>query len=282
MTSSPTQHRRLTVLVTCFNRRDLTIRALEALDAAVDGVVDFDVCLVDDGSTDGTSDAIRERFTNVTIIRGDGNLFWNGGMRLAWLAAAKSSPDFYLWLNDDTELRVGAIRDLVAVYDQSSDSRTIVVGCTVDPDSGAVTYGGYKRPAGSLSSLRFVLLNLDETECDTMNGNCVLFPRRSVQDVGVNSEHYAHAYGDIDYGLRARRAGYRITQLPSPVAQQAKNEKYSKSISTLTLRNWRWVLFHPKGVSMKEWLHFCRQHGGWLWPVNFLARYAKMAVNGLR
>jgi hypothetical protein len=53
----------------------------------------IEVFLVDDGSTDGTADAVREVWPEATIIQGDGNLFWCGGMRVAWAAAAKTDPD---------------------------------------------------------------------------------------------------------------------------------------------------------------------------------------------
>lgn len=43
----------------------------------------FDVFLVDDESTDGTSEAIKSEFPEVSIIKGDGSLFWNRGMYTA-------------------------------------------------------------------------------------------------------------------------------------------------------------------------------------------------------
>jgi len=263
------------VLLTCFNRKQTTLAALSALDAACAGSCDYQIVLVDDGSSDGTGDAVRQAFPQAHVISSSGNLFWNGGMRLAWQSALPLQPDFYLWLNDDTALRPGAVSDLLALYRTALSPKTIAVGCTVDPRTGVVTYGGYKR-AGGLSRLRFRRLTSDETHCDSMNGNCVLFPASAVSDVGINSGHYRHAFGDNDYGLRARNAGYDILELKVPVAEQEKNEKYIASVSRLTLRNWRFILTHPKGIPVREWCRFCLDHGGPLGLVNFFTRYLKM------
>jgi GT2 family glycosyltransferase len=262
--------------MTCFNRRETTIAALEALNAAVAGQCRYQVVLVDDGSTDGTTDDIGAAYPDVLIINGTGNLYWNGGMRLAWQSALPLKSDFFLWLNDDTILRPKAIADLLALYGQARKPKTIVVGCTTDPTTSLITYGGYRR-ASRLSRLRFRRLTSDETQCDTMNGNCVLFPAQVVTDVGINSERYSHAFGDHDYALRARRAGYMILELKVPVGEQEHNHRYLNSIGHLNLDNFGFIFAHPKGIPIREWYYFCREFGGPLWPVNFLLRYVKIA-----
>ncbi|MGY3361271.1 GT2 family glycosyltransferase [Bradyrhizobium sp. GM0.4] len=272
MNSSSKPH--LAILMACYNRRKVTLQALHSLSAAVEDSADFSVYLVDDGSTDGTAAAVKSAFPNVVIIPGSGKLYWNGAMRLAWQTALPSGPDFFLWLNDDVQLRPKSIADLIAVY-RSSSPKSIVVGRTVDPESGEVTYGGYQRAPG-WSRLRFRRLLPDEDECYTMNGNCVLLPARAVADVGISSARYRHAFGDNDYGLRAVRAGYKLIELKDPVALQEKNMRYVESVSELSLRNWRFIFCDPKGIPVREWLFFCREHGGPLWPINFIWRYTKL------
>src|SRR5690554_2221576 len=88
----------ITVLLTCPNRKIKTLSCLESLFAAsIPENYDLEVFLTDDGSTDGTSDAIKKNFPDVNIIKGNGNLFWARGMRLAWESAMKKkSYDAYL------------------------------------------------------------------------------------------------------------------------------------------------------------------------------------------
>ena len=109
-----------------------------------------------------------------------------------------------------------------------------------------------------------------------MNGNCVLIPARAVEEVGILDARFRHHTGDIDYGLRARNAGYLLFQTPNAVGRTEYNAAAHAKVAQLTPTNWRFILRHPKGLRPDEWLHFCRRHGGWLWPVNFLARYFKI------
>jgi GT2 family glycosyltransferase len=266
----------LAVLASSFNRRETTLRGLRALAAAGRGI-NYRIFLVDDGSTDGTRDAVISEFPEVAVLDGDGSLFWNGGMRVAWQAAMPCNPDYYLWWNDDLELLPAALCQLLSFQSEMEKTRgpkVISVGKVADPDTGAVTYGGYVIPRG-LSKLRFKR-TASEGPCDTMNGNCVLIPNRAVEEVGIHSPHYTHGSGDVDYGLRATKRGYLIFQTPFVVGYTAFNQQYHDKISKLRWKNRNFILFDPKGVPISEWWHFCRSHGGILWPINFVVRYLKL------
>ncbi|SHG88111.1 Glycosyltransferase, GT2 family [Kaistia soli DSM 19436] len=275
---------KLVVLMTCFNRRALTLAALEAFFvAARTADLEAEVVLVDDASTDGTAAAVAAAMPKVRIETGTGSLFWNGGMRRAWETARTLPHDYVLWLNDDVHLEPDSLVRLLAFQKEQEAQRgprVISVGKLLDPATGALTYGGY-RIAPGLSRLRFVRLPAGTIECDTMNGNCVLIPAIAEAEVGISSPHFTHAVGDIDYGLRAREKGYAILECPEPVARLEKNADYVKKTAALTLSNWRFILFHPKGVPVREWYHFCRAYGGPFWPVNFGVRYLKMIARGL-
>src|SRR5690554_101285 len=106
--------KKIAVLLTCHNRREKSLACLKYLFKATLPVnYAIEVFLVDDGSIDGTSQAINIEFPAVNIIKGSGDLFWNRGMHLAWDKAAKTGYPFYLWLNDDTILFETAISELL-------------------------------------------------------------------------------------------------------------------------------------------------------------------------
>lgn len=103
---------KIAVLLTCFNRKIKTLSCLQSLYHALEvynnkyeNKIDLSIYLTDDGCTDGTGNAVRENFIdkNITILQGTGNLFWAGGMCLAWNTALRYNKgwDFYLLLNDD-------------------------------------------------------------------------------------------------------------------------------------------------------------------------------------
>jgi GT2 family glycosyltransferase len=190
----------IAILLTCHNRKDKTLRCLSNLKIAIMVIknVKCSIFLVDDGSTDGTPEAIKVQFPKVNIIKGDGNLFWNRGMNLAWHEAAKISPDFYLWLNDDTFLDEDSLRILLA-SSLTKDNQAILVGSTRSEISGEITYGGRDKNG------KLLIPNGSVQECVHFNGNVVLIPRAVYQKVGKLDDVFHHAIGDFDYGLRAKK-----------------------------------------------------------------------------
>ena len=79
------------VLMTVFNRKQITIQGLKSLFKAISLTKDlvFDVYLVDDNSPDGTIEAVKKQFDSIITIPGTGGLYWGGGMNLAWNTAVK-------------------------------------------------------------------------------------------------------------------------------------------------------------------------------------------------
>ena len=119
----------IAVLLTCFNRKEKTLRCLQNLKEQTlpDNVV-VTVVLVDDGSTDGTGDAVSKNYPDVNLIRSEGNLFWNQGMRLAWNTALQQRDyDYYLLMNDDTEIYSDAIMRLLVVEKEIKEAQKFQV-----------------------------------------------------------------------------------------------------------------------------------------------------------
>lgn len=195
---------KIAVLLTCFNRREKTINCLSALYNNINDFVNdvkFDIYLVDDKSTDGTSQAIKDKFHDVIILEGTGHLYWNRGMNLAWKVSAEKDYDFYLWLNDDTILKKNAIK-LVLNNSNVFHNEAIICGVCQSEKTGEITYGGYKKDAKEM-----IFPNGEPQRCICFNGNIVLVPRSVYKILGNLDPVFHHAIGDFDYGLRAYNHG---------------------------------------------------------------------------
>ncbi|MGK2907967.1 MAG: glycosyltransferase family 2 protein [Desulfuromonadales bacterium] len=278
----------IAVLLTCHNRREKTLACLETLfDQELPPGCKLRVYLTDDGSTDGTVAAVLQRFHAIRHLAGDGSLFWNGGMRLAFEEALKGNHDFYLWLNDDTLLDLGAVESLLWAYAEVSGgvgAGAIVVGTTRSPRDGRPTYGGVVRRS-SLRRTRFSLLEPGDEplECETMNGNCVLIPRQVAKRLGTLDSTFVHGMGDFDYGLRARATGFQIWVMPGYAGTCDKNPQTGTFHDHSLPLAGRWRLMHsPKGLPTKEWRVFCRRHAGPLWFLFFIWPYLRVVFQGLR
>jgi GT2 family glycosyltransferase len=212
----------IAVLLTCYNRKQKTLLCLECLYGQYDLNTFFgiDVFLVDDGSTDGTTSAIEDKYPQVNIIKGNGNLFWNRGMNLAWKTAVKwGDYDTYLWLNDDTFLFENALCSLVQSA-KTTSFNSIICGATTDTNN-TTTYGGFK-----LKGYKIISPTGKLEKCDYFNGNCVLIPKEVTKKVGMLDSTFHHALGDIDYGLRATKIGVKIYTLPEYAGTCEGHEKF--------------------------------------------------------
>lgn len=257
--------KRIAALLACHNRKAKTLACLARLFAEPppEGCC-LEVFLVDDGSADGTGDAVKAQFPQVNVIRGDGSLYWCGGMRAAWNAAAKGDFDYYLWLNDDTILFEHAIEKLLADYGRATaggDDGVVTVACK-NPSTGRFTYGGRDacetpvEPDGSIRECRFI------------NGNCVLVPRTVYRKIGGLSENFTHGIGDFEYGLRAIKNGFHCWTTGEYLAACTRNPPAVWSSPSTPLAKRFKLLYGVRGLNLLEHIKFLRdypQGKNWIW-----------------
>lgn len=280
---------RIVVLMTCYNRREKTLACLAALYRnLLPAGTKLGVVLVDDGSADGTGEAVANAYPDVEVVCGNGNLFWNGGMRLAWEAAQTRSYDYLLWLNDDTLLDDDTIRRLLATEAQLRKRLgrpAIIVGSTRTPGSEIPSYGGEVRRHW-LRTIRFELIQpgREAVECDTMDGNCVLVSREISLALGNLEPRFVHAMGDTDYGLRTKAIGYSIWVMPGYAGTCVNDNLIAGSFNdaTLPLAVRMHKILSPKGLPPRPWLVFTRRHAGVLWPLHWVWPYGKVVMTSLK
>lgn len=277
---------RIAAVLACFNRRQQTIACLTSLQAAANhAVIDLEIIVVDDGSTDGTAAAVLALCPDATVIESPGNLFWNRSMHMGMAESMRRCISHILWLNDDTLLERDALRRMLGearAIELQSGKPIIMVGATCDPD-GRLTYGGSVARNRLLCLHYLRVWNASQpVACDVMNGNCVLLPLLLVRCVGNLDPVYEHAMGDTDYALRARRAGFEAYITSGFVGQCLTNSMtgtYSDTSQPLAIR-WRQIL-HRKGLPWRSWLHFTRQYGGLLWPIYFAWPYCRLILSSV-
>jgi GT2 family glycosyltransferase len=279
---------RIALILTCFNRRQKTLDCIDSVlaqSAFNDVMIDF--FITDDNSKDGTSEALIRKYQKIRLLKGNGSLYWNGGMRLAWEAALKESYDFFLWLNDDTFLYPDTIQRMLDTHAKcmsDTGKSSIVVGSTHD-ETGHTSYGGELQK----SRMRpLTLIKLDPKEevlrCDTFNGNCVLISQGAAMVLGNLDAGFIHAMGDTDYGLRAKQAGIPMWVMPFYAGRCINDNHESDSFTdrSLSVSVRLKKIMSPKGLPWRPWLILCRRHAGCLWPVYWMWPYFKIVVTSSR
>lgn len=248
----------IAVLLTCHNRREKTISCLHALFLCQLPKNDtIDVFLVDDGSTDNTSEAVKEAFPKVNLIQGTGDLFWNRGMCLAWESAIKNRDySFYLWLNDDCLLLENALM-LMLEYSKSINNNRIIVGATCTPVDGTINYSGLNFPNKKL------IPNGTWQDCDYFNGNIVLIPNFVFKKVGMLDKHFHHFLGDFDYGMRANKIGFVHSLAPTylGICDDHESEPDWRNRSIPVFKRLK-HLYTPSGNNPIQFFIFDKRHFG--------------------
>jgi len=277
--------RTLVIVATSYNRRALTISALRCAEqSTLAAGLTPSIVLVDAGSADGTADAVEEAFDAVEVVRVSSDHYWARGMRVAMARATSHSPDFMLWLNDDSMVDNSAAETLVATAD-ALPTDGIVVGAVRDAVTGERTYGGWVN--SSKLGLRLAPAPVEQvpTPCDTVNGNVVLVPRGVVARVGLLDATFTHSMADFDYGLRARKMGVPVVQAAGFVATCSHNSvRGTWQDASLSLRRRVKLMRTPKGLPPAEWARYQLRHGRLAAPTNILRPWLGLLADasGLR
>jgi GT2 family glycosyltransferase len=251
---------RFQVFVTSYNRRKTTIACLASL---IEQAARTDrVALFDDGSSDGTPDAVRLAFPDVAQFSGDSDAYWAGAIRYLLGRVERGSTTGLLLLNDDVILDSGGLDVLRDVASKSRDA--IVVGCLRNPDTRELAFG--PLVAGRVLRLRY---RVAPDAGDTFPGNLVYIPWGVFDHVGGFEPAYRHTLIDTDFGFRASSLGYRI--VGTRVTIGSCRPGVVQLPTDLTGR-WRYFKTNPTAPPNSEWWRQCRTHGGPLWLLLFLYR----------
>ena len=114
------------ICISVYNRVELTIKCIESIYRQKFN--DFKIIICDDGSSDGTCDIIRERYSEVIVLKGNGNLWWAGGTNQCIqkaLQMSNSDNDYIFTLNNDTELTDGLLEK---IYNLSKKYKNYIIG----------------------------------------------------------------------------------------------------------------------------------------------------------
>lgn len=247
---------KIVFLFTIYNRKNVTLSCLRKLIGILNSLkYTYDIFINDDGSTDGSYEAIKEEFPNIFIFKSEGDLFWNRGMHRIWNIAAQNKYDVYVWLNDDLILFDNAIVNLFAAYERSK-GKYILVGATSD-EAGITSYSGYNEKDQRINP------NGELQPCLYFNGNLVLIPDYVFKKVGNLDSFYSHSLGDWDYGLRASKMNIISMVLPSYVGICNRHDDLPKYLDSKynIIQRFRY-LYSPLGRNPNEiFLFSYRRYG---------------------
>jgi GT2 family glycosyltransferase len=224
----------------------------------------YEVVIVDNGSTDGSVSAIRARYSKAAIIETGENLGYTGGNNAGLRYALERHVDYFLLLNNDTEVAPDFLRRLVEAAE--ADPRIGVVGPTIyyhdRPDviwsaGGAIDWGrGSTRMAG-LDEREEGQFGTEPRSVDFATGCAMLVRRAVVEHVGTLDERFFAYYEETEWCVRIARAGYKIVHVPMAKVWHKISPSAREDLPFVhyyMTRN-RLLFLKATGAGLRAWLH---------------------------
>jgi len=210
--------KKVCVVILNWNGGDLTLHCLENLRKA--DWPGLQCVIVDNGSTDGSAEAIAKAFPDVGIIQNPTNLGWAAGSNqgIAWGSAR--GADYLLVLNNDTWGDPSMISNLVGAASALHDQAAIIPKIYLGSDRSRLWFarGRVNLWTGLFSNPAYNLVDdgrFDSSlEAEYASGCCILMPREIVQRVGGFDASFFAYVEDVEWSIRCRRAGFRIVLCP--------------------------------------------------------------------
>jgi GT2 family glycosyltransferase len=295
----------ISILIPIHNRLSKTQDGLRSLYTALEyyrlkgkNTVVFGVIVVDDGSTDGSFEWILGHYSDIMLLKGDGNLWWSGAINMgARFAIEGKKNDYILLWNDDTicekiyflELEKIVMNarynsSIVAskIYLQDETNKLFNYGCYYNRENGKKTLIGYgQKDSDKYQSVK---------EIDWSGGMGTLIPSSIVKDVGYfDSKNFPQYHGDSDFFLRAQNKGYKAFVIPTlkiwnneASTGLNKTNKFS-DISQILKTNRSYINLHQNVLfnrrhsnTIRSWIHLS------LYYLNFLTKSLANLINPVR
>ena len=245
----------------------------------------IEIVIVDNGSTDGSTEAIRSRLPYLHWINNACNLGFAKGSNQGMQWALEHGIQYILLLNGDARLHSNAIEEMVAAAEAENNT---VVACPRmylgSAGTGAnrlwfaygtvnLWLGLFKNPAFNCPDSPKWSTPID---MEYASGCCMLIPASILRNVGMFDEAFFAYCEDIDFSLRVRKAGFRLRYVPTAYlwhgSSKPTNRTRTEMYRYLSTRNNLWVV---------------RKHGSWLeiftclciLPLRSLFRMTRMAIH---
>lgn len=260
------------VVIPCFNNLDVLKESIPSIYTD-----NFSFVVFDDGSTDGTSEWLKNNFPNIHCIKGDGSNWWTGSLKKGIDYCMTLDCEYIVSLNADVLITPEIVSKLIKCSIDNDDA--IVASLVVDiKNPSSVLWSGSKftkiHKFVPIYTSRYLVKagqSVDEVpvnpySVDEVHGRGVLLPMRCIDIIGnYDSDTFQHYGGDTDFSFRANNLGVKMLVEPSCKAKvfTENTSLYKKEIGSFfsKLYSINDYLFDRKsGEAIYVWWNIYKKH----------------------
>ena len=271
------------VIVLAYNHLADTLECLASLSRLT--YPNYRLLVVDNGSSDGTAEAVKAQYPHVQVLRLESNLGFQGGANFGLKWSMDAGIDYVLLVSNDTTAQPDVLDELMK-YAASDDVGLLApkIYYFSEPDR-IWSVGGDRHPL-TLEMTHKGDNQLDRGQWnrvldrDFLVGCVLLFKRSLLENVGYfDTGFYPAYYEDVDLCMRARRANFRLLSVPgakmwhkvarSHGGQGSPQERYLMARNSVRyfrkyVRGWRWLIVgaYRLGSALKTTLRLMRARRG--------------------
>ena len=225
---------RIRVVIVNYKTAVLTIACLRSLLPEVRADAQIEVVVVENASGDGEAiaRAIREHgwesWASLIVAERNGGFSYGNNRGIEGALQRALPPDYFLLLNPDTEVRPGAIQALVSYMDMHKNIG--IAGSSYENEDGSewpiafrfhTAWSQFEQAIrlGLVSKLlnrRLVARTMgnESAQTDWVAGASMMVRREVIESIGLMDEGYFLYFEEVDFCLRALRAGWSCWYVP--------------------------------------------------------------------
>ena len=211
------------VVVLSYNKRADLLLALESISRS--DYPNLVVVVVDNASSDGSADAVAARHPQIRLVRNSANLGAVGGRNCGWhQLRGMVRCDYVVFLDDDAEVTPSYFSSIADSFAAHPEAGIIGGKALTGVDSGVIMSAGiavnlYTGHVGDIGTGEKDAGQYDEPRDVEACGGFALAVRSEVFERlgGLDERFNPYGWEEVDFCLRARKAGYRIRYEPRAV-----------------------------------------------------------------
>ena len=237
---------KLAIVILNYNGKEFIPECLESIRQLKAGSDSIHTIVVDNASTDISPQLIENQFSEITLIRNQKNLGFAEGNNVGIRSALETGFDAVMLLNNDTKVHPDLVKHLLAAdAPLTSPKIYFYPGFEFHHDryksaerGKVIWYAGGSIDWNNVLGIHRGVDAVDrgqydqEADLDFATGCCLLIRRQVFDQIGLLDPKYFLYFEDLDFCVRARRAGFTIRYEPKAVLWH-KNAQSSGSGGTL-------------------------------------------------